>query len=294
MQFYGDLIRLPIRLVKEEELRRVVFENTTECNRYNMWTEMLRLPVEMKMDFTRLFVTVEEKREFTRFLRLVVRYNDTLIRELPVPREVIRTQFETLVTECGLLVIRAPLRRMNELEVRDFDRFDIREIRDINRRELCDRFELFNQKWNQTHIEKRVTETEEHRIVRKWLRTVERNTCPQMVRTCIEKCRDTNKSVVKFWIDTRHFNREEIKVTCEEPKNLIRVEARRERKNNEIGNFTHELRFELINIPKQFLEIKNLRTVVREDGKILIVVPTIIDLLPEIRINEEVLDVKRL
>jgi HSP20 family molecular chaperone IbpA len=193
------------------------------------------------------------------------------------PRTVTLKEVQCVINRRGWLLVTAPL------EHRQLNFFD---------EEIKRRYEIPNETVVGNKIFYGCVENEEHRMIRKYLKKLERLVFPKTLRARIVKCEETQGTKIVLSLDCHEFHKEEINVTVKEAEAKIIVEARQERKD-ELCNTLNQFRREFVQWPIKIVNMKKVRTTITEERRLVIEIQTNIDLLPHYRFFEEPIEVKR-
>jgi hypothetical protein len=273
---------LKFTVVTETEVQRLAMQEECQKRFNTCWCQFFTLPIRnynLTRDWVRnLQVLVDNReRQFNRDCRVVIQVtnpttNESVFsRDVVLPRDVVLKCLECFVTGTGLFLIRSPV-TMN----------------DVDCRKCCEPLNLVDEK-------KLLRETEEYRLVRKYLRNIERMFVTREMQTRIIK--NTNhteeaKTLVQMRVRMTGFTRDQIKLTTDEGKQVIRIEGVVDRKT-EVCNLSENIRCEIINLPTKVLDIKRTRTSLTKNNWLLVEIPTLMDLIPQIRAEREFIEIKR-
>jgi HSP20 family molecular chaperone IbpA len=269
--------RLPLRIVSEEEFRQLQREQSQQEDRDSSLRQTIRLPLEREenrdlLDLQRRVKVVRENNE----IRIIVDQRQVEQRIVLRREEAAASQeLEAILSQRGELLIRA-------------------------RRE-----QSLSQQWNldaQRSLESEQgnklmrdgnTESEEYRLVRKYLKQLERANFPNSFRTLIARRENHSGTKIQMWIDLNGYRKDDLKVLVKEQEGRIVVEARQENKN-EVCVSQQQLRREFVQWPMKLVDLKQAKAVITRENWLLIEVPTLVDLMPTLRQRvEEQVEVKR-
>jgi hypothetical protein len=269
--------RLPLRIVSEEEFRQLQREQSQQEDRDSSLRQTIRLPLEREenrdlLDLQRRVKVVRENNE----IRIIVDQRQVEQRIVLRREEAAASQeLEAILSQRGELLIRA---RHDQILSQQWN--------------LDARRSLESEQGNKLMRDGN-TESEEYRLVRKYLKQLERANFPNSFRTLIARRENHSGTKIQMWIDLNGYRKDDLKVLVKDQEGRIVVEACHQTKN-EFCVSQQQLRREFVQWPIKLVDLKQAKAVITRENWLLIEVPTLVDLMPTLRQRvEEQVEVKR-